>query len=144
MRARHEQQVAGAEPEAAAMDEQVADRHLARDPGIVHPEIGHVVDHLVVPADLACSTSVASAATVNALPVDPVAKMVSASTGAGSPSLRTPKPRASVGPPLLDDRDGHAGNADVARSALDPRVEARRRARPASKRQQRRARAATM
>ena len=42
-----------AEAEAAAVDEQVADRHLARDPRIPHAEVGHVVDDLVVPLDLA-------------------------------------------------------------------------------------------
>src|SRR5688572_12405599 len=42
------------------------------------------------------STSVAIAATVNALPVDPVAKIVSASTSALSPSCRTPHPCDSV------------------------------------------------
>ena len=36
--ARHEQQIAGAEAEAAAMHEQVADGHLARDPRVVHLE----------------------------------------------------------------------------------------------------------
>ena len=51
--ARHEHQVARAEAEAAAVDQQVADRHLARDPGIVHLEAGQVVDDLVVPAELA-------------------------------------------------------------------------------------------
>src|SRR4051795_12548372 len=35
------------------MNEQVADRHLARDPWIPHAEVGHVVDDLVVPFDLA-------------------------------------------------------------------------------------------
>ena len=50
---REEQQVALAEAEAAAVNEQVADRHLARDPRIPHAEIRHVVDDLVVPLDLA-------------------------------------------------------------------------------------------
>ena len=36
------------------------------------------------------STRTASAAVVTALPVEPVGKMVSASTGSGEPSLRTP------------------------------------------------------
>ena len=47
------QQVALAKAKAAAVDEQVADGHLARDPRIVHAETGHVVDDLVVPLDLA-------------------------------------------------------------------------------------------
>ncbi len=48
--------------------------------------------HLIFPA----STSVASAALVNALPVDPVKKIVSASTGWFVVISRTPQPRASV------------------------------------------------
>ena len=35
------------------MHEQVADRHLARDPRVVHLEARQSIDHLVVPADLA-------------------------------------------------------------------------------------------
>lgn len=35
------------------MNEQVPDRHLASDPRIPHSEIRHVVDDLIVPADLA-------------------------------------------------------------------------------------------
>src|SRR3546814_1381024 len=35
------------------MDEQVAHSHLARHPGIVHLKPGDMVDHLVVPGDLA-------------------------------------------------------------------------------------------
>src|SRR4051812_47097309 len=46
------------------------------------------------------STRVASAATVNALPVEPVEKMVSGPTGRFVPTLRTPQPRASVGLPF--------------------------------------------
>jgi len=41
---------------------------------------------LILPA----STNCASAATVNALPVEPVGKIVFASTRSGLPSLRTP------------------------------------------------------
>src|SRR6476646_6791203 len=48
--------------------------------------------HLILPA----STSVASAALVNALPVDPVKKMVSASTGWLVVISRTPQPCARV------------------------------------------------
>src|SRR4051794_19454672 len=48
--------------------------------------------HLILPA----STRVASAALVNALPVEPVKKTVSASTGCLVPMSRTPQPCASV------------------------------------------------
>ena len=48
-----EQKVARAKPEAAAMNEQIAHRHLARHPRIPHAEIGHMVDDLVVPFQLA-------------------------------------------------------------------------------------------
>ncbi len=50
---RHEEQVTLPQSEAAAMHQQVADRHLARDPGVVHPEIRQVIDDRVVPVDLA-------------------------------------------------------------------------------------------
>src|SRR5438105_2396071 len=53
IRARYEQQIAGAQPKSAAMHEQVADRHLARDPRVVHLESRQAIDHFVVPADLA-------------------------------------------------------------------------------------------
>ena len=49
----NEQQVALAEAQPAAVNEQVADRHLARDPRVPHAKIRHVVDHFVVPLDLA-------------------------------------------------------------------------------------------
>jgi hypothetical protein len=42
------------------------------------------------------STRIPSAATVTALPVEPVGKIVSASTGSGLPSALTPNPRANV------------------------------------------------
>ena len=48
--------------------------------------------HLILPS----STRVASAALVNALPVDPVKKIVSASTGWLVVMSRTPQPCASV------------------------------------------------
>src|SRR4029078_355142 len=50
---RKEKKVALAEAKAAAMNEEVADRHFARDPWIPHAEVRHVVDDLVVPLDLA-------------------------------------------------------------------------------------------
>ena len=49
--ARHEQQVALPQPQPAAMRQQIADRHLAGDPVIVHLKAGEAIDHLVVPAD---------------------------------------------------------------------------------------------
>ncbi len=52
--ARHEQQIARAEPESAAMDQQIANGHLARHPRVVHLETRQAIDHLVVPADLPC------------------------------------------------------------------------------------------
>jgi hypothetical protein len=48
-----EHEVARAEAEAAPVGEQVADGHLAGDIGVVHLEVGHVVDHAVAPLQLA-------------------------------------------------------------------------------------------
>ena len=74
------------------MDEQVADRHLARDPRSHMRKSGMssitLSSHLILP----WSTSVASAALVNALPVEPVKKIVSASTGWLVVMSRTPHP----------------------------------------------------
>ncbi len=47
-----EHQVARAQSEPAAMHQQVADGHLVSHIGVVHLELGHVVDHPVVPTDL--------------------------------------------------------------------------------------------
>lgn len=52
-RARNEQQVARPQAEAATVQQQVGDGHLARDPGVVHAEIRQAVGHLVVPRQLA-------------------------------------------------------------------------------------------
>jgi hypothetical protein len=35
------------------MDQQIENGHLARDPGIMHAEVGKMIDDLVVPAELA-------------------------------------------------------------------------------------------
>src|SRR3546814_3807739 len=53
MRARHEHQVALPQSQPAAMHEQVADRDLARHPGVIHAKPGHMLDDGVVPRDLA-------------------------------------------------------------------------------------------
>ena len=50
---REEHQVSRAQAESAAVRQQVADGHLARDVGVVQLEAGHVLRHRVVPADLA-------------------------------------------------------------------------------------------
>ena len=47
----HEQQVASAQSQTAAVDQQVADRHFAGHIGIVHPEPRKMVDHLVIPVN---------------------------------------------------------------------------------------------
>gem|GEM_PF-5123694 len=47
-------------------------------------------------ASLPWSTSIASPAAVKAFELDAISKMVLPSTLAGSPSLRTPKPRAAI------------------------------------------------
>ena len=88
---RIEHQVAGAEPEPAAMDEQIANRHLAARVRVVHLEAGQDVRRPSCPrSSLPSSTSVASSALVNALVVEPIGKSVCASTFAASPMRRTP------------------------------------------------------
>src|SRR5690606_3905735 len=49
---REHQEVAGAERQPAAMRQEVADRELTRDPRVVHPELGQVVDYPVFPVKL--------------------------------------------------------------------------------------------
>ena len=51
--ARNDQQIARAEAQPAAMHEQVAHGHLARDPRVVHLEAGNVIRDAVVPLELA-------------------------------------------------------------------------------------------
>ena len=73
------------------MDEQVANRQLARDVGVVELEPGQVVDDGRVPLELALLDEQADAPwRVNTFVFDAMPNSVFASTGAGSPSLRTP------------------------------------------------------
>ena len=70
-------------------------------------------------SSLPWSTSVAIAATVNALPVDPVAKIVSASTcGALAQLAHAPAVRER-GLAVLDDGDGDARGAGILAQGLD-------------------------
>ena len=48
-----EQEIPGAEAEAAAVGQQIPDRELAGDPRVVHPEFRQVVDDPVIPVELA-------------------------------------------------------------------------------------------
>ena len=57
---------------------------------------------------LPASTRVASAATVNALPVDPVSKMVSTSTASGAPQLAHAEAVQERGLVVLRDGNRHA------------------------------------
>ena len=63
------------------------------------------------------STSSAKAATVTALPVEPVGKIVSASTFSSSPSLRTPKPRLNVISPFSTIEIAIPGTPTASRTA---------------------------
>ncbi len=47
---RPQHQVAGAQPQAAVVDQQVADLHVARHPWVVHAERGQVPGYRIVPA----------------------------------------------------------------------------------------------
>ena len=89
-RGRPPEQIARAQPEAAPVDEQIADRELARDERIPHLEGRQVPDDRRVPFDLALFDEQASAVAVNSLVFDAIPNSVCASTSAGSPSLRTP------------------------------------------------------
>ena len=126
---REEQQIALAEAEAAAMDEQVADRHLARDPRVPHAEVGHVVDDLVVPLDLALvdqrrERGIGEGLAGRSGEEDRVGvdRLVGGDV-ANAPALRE---RDLA---VLDDRDGDARNAELLAQLLDALVEARRAAR---------------
>ena len=132
---RHEQQVALAEAEAAAVDEQVADRHLARDPRVVHAEVGHVVDDLVVPLDLALVDQrrerrvgerlAGRSGGEDRVGVD---RLVGGDV-AHAPALRE---RDLA---VLDDGDGDAGRAELLAQLLDALLEARPAARHRRRRQ---------
>ena len=50
---RHEHEIAGAEAEPAAVGQEVADREFAGHVRVRHPKVRQVVDHLVVPVELA-------------------------------------------------------------------------------------------
>ncbi len=62
---------------------------------------------------------------MNALPVDPVWKIVSASTFAGSPELADAPAFGERGLAVLDDRDCDAGRAGLLAERLDPGLETR-------------------
>ena len=51
--ARYHQQIARTEPQPAAMHQQIAHRHLARDPRVVHLEAGNQIRDAIVPLELA-------------------------------------------------------------------------------------------
>src|SRR3954447_22119328 len=120
-----EQEVALAEAEAAAVDEQVADRHLAGDPRIPHAKIGHVVDDLVVPLDLALvderrERGIGEGFPGGASEEDRVRinRLVGRDV-THAPAVR--KRNLSV----LDDRDRHARNPELLAQLLDALLEAR-------------------
>ena len=50
---REEQEVALAQPHAATMCEKIADRHFARDVGIIHLEGGQTLVNAIIPGDVA-------------------------------------------------------------------------------------------
>jgi hypothetical protein len=125
--ARNEKEIAGAEAEAAAMDEQVADRHLPGHPRIVHPEFGHMIDDLVVPLDPAA-----------------IYQDGKGRDGEGLAGRSDLEDRVGIDPPraaepghseaarhgrsaVLDDRDRRSGRAEAFAQALDSPLEIGRR-----------------
>jgi hypothetical protein len=101
------------------MHQQIAQRHLARDPRVVHLEAGNEIRDAIVPLSLPASTSVASAAVVIALPVEPVMKMVVGIDLSALPSLRTPKPRESVTAPFSTMAIAMPGTSAAVRNRFD-------------------------
>ena len=50
----HEHQIAFAQTQSTAMDEQITNRYLTRHPGVIHLKPRQSVGHPIVPADFAC------------------------------------------------------------------------------------------
>src|SRR5580704_17715857 len=100
-RMRPEHEVAFAKPQPASMTKQVANPHLLGDIRVIHLEAFQSLVHRVVPRNFSFVDQSRSAAAVNALVFEPMANTVFSSTGAGSPSFRTPYPFASTNLPSL-------------------------------------------
>ena len=109
--ARNEQKVTRAQSQAAAVGQQVAYCHLTSDPWIVHAEIGHVINHLVVPIELALIREDGEGGDGESFPGRSGLK-----NGIWPHALRLPEFADAVAfgqcrAAILDDGDGDAGNA---------------------------------
>ena len=109
------------------MHEQVANRHLAGHPRVVHLKARQVIDHLVVPADFSLIDENAErshgeglagrAGRENCVGVDPLGRTETLDAESlGERDLV-----------VLDDGDGHAGHADLLAQTFHAGVEAGRR-----------------
>ena len=127
--ARDEQQIPCPQPEPAAVDQQIADRHLAGDPRIVHTEPRDVVDHLVVPAELALIDEDGDRRRGERLAGRAgLEDRVGVDLG-GLAELADAPALGERGLAMLDDRDGDAGRAGLLAQRLDLGIEARGRIR---------------
>lgn len=137
-RGRDEHQVARPQPQAAAVDEQVAHRHLVGDPRVVHAEPRHVVDDLVVPVQLAVVDEHGKRGGG-----DRLAGRTGGEDRVGVHALgRTEAAHAvALGQrtlAVLDDRDRHARHAMCPHRGVDARIQVRGRRGECGTRQQRR------
>ncbi len=109
------------------MHEEVADRHLARDPGVVHLKARQVIDHAIVPADPAFIDQDPERGHREGLAgrargedgVD-----IHRLAAADRPHAEPPGKRHAV---VLDDRNRHARHADLGARRLDATLEVLRR-----------------
>ena len=121
--ARDDQQIARAETQAAAMHEQIAHRHLAGDPRVVHLKAGNEVRDAIVPLELAgvderCERGGGHRLAGRAGHEDGVAiDLLGAAEFAHAESARE---RDLA---ILDDRDRHARNFGGRAHGLDARFE---------------------
>src|SRR5260370_31219784 len=123
------------------MHEQIADGHLARYPRIVHLKARQPIDDFVVPADLALVGQNAERGHRKRL-----ARRAGGKNRIGVNRIRRPQaldaePLGQSDLVIIDDRDRHAGNADVLAQFFNPALEAggwsRNGRRDAQKRQER-------
>lgn len=124
-RARHEQQVARTQAQAAAVHEQIADGDLARHPGVVHLEAGQAVDDPVVPAELSLVDQHREHRDGERL-----AGRADREDGVGVDAFGRAEPAQAVAArqhdfAVLHDRHRHARHAVLAQQRLDARVQIR-------------------
>ena len=117
--ARHEHQVALPQPQSAPVDQQVADRDLARDPRIVHAEPRHMLDNRIVPRNLALIDEHRQRGGGHRLAGRSRLKDGFGVDRRALAQLSHAPAARQRRPAVLDDRDRHADRADLLAQRLD-------------------------